>query len=133
MHEAIKILIADDSEVIRTRLIDILSKIEGIVVIGEAVTLEEVFIVVENMKPDILILDIRMADGDGILALENIKKGENPPMVAMFTNYPYLQYRKKCFDLGADFYFYKALEFQKLIALLNKLVKSSSKRLDLNS
>lgn len=125
MHELMRILIADDSEILRIRLIDILSEIEGVEVVGQAETVDEVLKAVENLKPDVLILDIQMSDDNGITALEIIKKRENPPIVIMFTNYPYLQYRKKCLDLGADFFFYKAVEFSKLINLINKLVESS--------
>ena len=56
--------------------------------------------------------------------LASLKKGKNPPLVIIFTNYPYLQYRKKCLDVGADFFFYKATEFERLADLLKQLDRS---------
>jgi len=117
-----RIFIADDSEVLRTRLVEILSEIEGVEIIGEAVTANEAIKAVKNLKPDVVILDIRMPGGNGIEALETVKMEKKPPLVIMFTNYPYLQYRKRCLDAGADYFFFKSTEFEKLLELLKKIV-----------
>ncbi len=117
-----RILIADDSEVLRSRLVEILSEIEGVEIIGEAVTANETIKAVKNLKPDVVILDIRMPGGNGIEALEAVKMEEKSPLVIMFTNYPYLQYRKRCLDAGADYFFFKSTEFEKLIELLKEIV-----------
>ena len=119
-----RLFIADDSEILRTRLIDMLSEIEGIKVVGEASDSKEAVERVEALKPDVVILDIRMPGGDGIVALETMKKNrKGQPKVIVFTGYPYLQYRKRCMDAGADFFFYKALEFEQLIELIRDLAQ----------
>lgn len=60
---------------------------------------------------------------DGISALNIIKKELNiDPIVIMFTNYPYLQYRKKCLEAGADYFFFKSTEFENLIELMRNMV-----------
>lgn len=101
-----------------------LTEIKGINVVGEARDSREAVERVEALNPDVVILDIRMPGGDGILALESIKKSrKRQPKVIVFTNYPYLQYRKRCMDAGADFFFYKALEFEKLLDLIRDLAQ----------
>jgi len=40
----------------------------------------------------------------------------------IFTNFPYFQYRKRWLDAGAEFFFYKAAEFEKLIKVLKQLI-----------
>jgi DNA-binding NarL/FixJ family response regulator len=120
-----RLFIADDSEILRSRLCDLLAEIEAVKVVGQAGSAEATIDAVEALKPDIVILDIRLPGSDGILALETIKKGKNPPKVIMFTNYPYLQYRKRCLDSGADFFFYKANEFEELRELLRNLARAS--------
>ena len=117
----VRIFIADDSEVLRSSIMDILTEIEGIVVIGEGGEAEQVIEAVDRLEPDILILDIRMAGGNGIQVLKAMKKKAKPPKIIMFTNYPYLQYRKKCIDEGADYFFYKATEFHEMIQAIKKL------------
>ena len=122
-----RLFIVDDSEALRTRLIEIITEIEGIEVVGHTEDATKVIGFVERLKPDVVILDIQMPKGNGIRALDTIKKREKSPIVIMFTNYPYLQYRKRCMDLGADYFFYKAIEFEGLISLLNDLVRSAQR------
>jgi DNA-binding NarL/FixJ family response regulator len=110
----VKVFIVDDSAVLRERLITILSELKGIEIIGQAKGPLEAQEAIPKLKPDVVILDIRMPGGKGIDVLENIKKGKSPPIVIMFTNYPYPQYRKKYMDAGADFFFDKSTEFDKI-------------------
>jgi DNA-binding NarL/FixJ family response regulator len=116
-----RLLIADDSEILRSRLCELLSEIEGVTIVGQARDCPSCVEAVQYLKPDVVILDVRIPGGDGILALEAIKKAESPPKVIMFTNYPYLQYRKKCLDVGADFFFYKANDFEQLVEVVKGL------------
>jgi DNA-binding NarL/FixJ family response regulator len=119
-----RLFIADDSEILRSRLVDMLNEIEGIDIVGEAKNSREAVEAIKTLNPDVVILDIRMPGGDGILALETIKKANKKyPKVIIFTNYPYLQYRKTCMDAGADYFFYKALEFGKLVELVKDLAQ----------
>ena len=122
-----RFLIADDSDYLRARLVESISEIEGIDIIEQAGSFKEVMEAVENLKPDVVILDIRMPGKNGFLALESIKKRINPPIVIMFTNFPYLQYRKKSMDLGADYFFYKAVEFERLLDLIRDLAKAQDR------
>ncbi len=118
------LFIADDSKVLRDRLSELISEIEGIRIVGEAGDAGEAVAAIKRLSPDVVIIDIRMPGGDGIIALQALKKWDKPPKVIVFTNYPYLQYRKRCLDAGADFFFYKATEYEILIELLKKLAKA---------
>ena len=59
-------------------------------------------------------------------ALEVIKKNKLCSNVIMFTNYPYPQYRRKCMDLGADFFLDKSTDFEKLTEVLKQLIHDNS-------
>jgi len=121
-----RVVIADDSEILRSRLIEMLHEIEGIEVVAEAKDSREAIEAIKMHHPDVVVMDIRMPGNDGIMVIETIKKGKkNKPKIIVFTNYPYLQYRKKCIDAGADFFFYKALEFEKLIGLIKELAQKN--------
>lgn len=119
-----RIFIADDSEILIERLVDILSEIEGIEIVGQEGDAIKIIAAIERLHPDLVILDIQMPGGNGISILETLKKMENPPLVIMFTNYPYLQYRRRCLDAGADFFFYKVTEFEKLVDVIRELAKA---------
>ena len=123
-----RVFIADDSDVLRAQIKEILADIEGIEVVGQARDTPEALESIRKLKPDVVILDIRMPSGDGITVLEPIRKEKIPAKVIIFTNYPYLQLRKKYLDAGADFFFYKAIEFEKLIATLERLIPYFQKR-----
>jgi len=57
--------------------------------------------------------------------LKTIKKGNSAPMTIILTNYPYDQYRKKCMEAGADFFFDKTTEFDRLTELFKKSIQGS--------
>jgi DNA-binding NarL/FixJ family response regulator len=118
-----RLFIADDSELLRERLVDVLSEIEGVEIVGQGEDTVKVIEAVKRLHPDLVILDIRMPGGNGILVLETLKKMENPPLVIMFTNYPFLQYRMRCLEAGADFFFYKSTEIEKLIDVVRESAK----------
>lgn len=123
-----KIFIADDSAIVRERLITMFSEMEGIEVIGTAQRGNEAIECIQELKPDVVILDIRMPGGNGIDVLQSIKK-ENPDlMVIMLTNYPYPQYRKKCMKAGADYFFDKATEFKEVPKILKMMILDSHRK-----
>jgi DNA-binding NarL/FixJ family response regulator len=67
-----------------------------------------------------------MPQGNGIKVLEEIKKNLQSPKVIIFTNYIYPQYRKKYMNAGADFFFNKSTEFEKLIDTVKYLTHNWS-------
>ena len=116
-----RVLIADDSEDIRNGLIKALNGIDGIEIVGEVEDSADAVEAVERLKPDVVILDIRMPQGDGILTLQTIKRGKLSPKTVMYTSFPYPHYRQQCMEAGADFFFDKSTEFKELTDLLKEL------------
>jgi len=117
-----RVLIADDSEILRSRLIEMLSEFKEIDIVGQTGYAQEAIELIRELIPDVVILDIRLPDRNGINVLEMIKKRNISTKVIIFTNYPYFQYRKRCLDAGAEFFFYKAAEFEKLVEALKELI-----------
>ena len=116
-----KIFIADDSAVVRERLIEMLSELPEIEIIGQAQDGLEATNLIKKLNPDVVILDIRMPRENGIDVLQNIKRDKQAPIVIMPTNYSYPQYRKKCMEAGADFFFEKSTEFEKVMEVVKKV------------
>jgi len=113
-----RILIADDSAVVRARLISLLADLRGIEVVGQAEDAIEARNLAEKLRPDVAILDLRMPKGSGADVLSDLKKLNPTPKVIMLTNYPHPENRKKCMDRGADYFFDKSNEFQKVVSVL---------------
>jgi len=116
-----KIFIADDSAVVRERLIEMLSELPEIEIIGQAQDGLEATNLIKKLNPDVVILDIRMPRENGIDVLQNIKRDKQAPIVIMLTNYSYPQYRKKCMEAGADFFFEKSTEFEKVMEVVKRV------------
>jgi DNA-binding NarL/FixJ family response regulator len=115
----LRILIADNSAVIRERLTQMLSELRGIEVVAQAQDGQEATNLARKTKPDVAILDLRMPKGNGVDVLTAIKKFHPAPTVIMLTNYAYPENRKQCIDKGADYFFDKSTEFQKVVSVLN--------------
>jgi len=119
-----KVFIADDSQVMRERLIEMLSELPEIEIVGQAEDGIQATNLIEKLNPDVVILDIRMPKGSGIDVLQKIKKNNPATIVIMLTNYPYPQYQKKCMKAGADYFFDKSTEFEKVTEALKELILS---------
>lgn len=118
-----KILIADDSKILRTRLIRVISKIKEAEIVGEAKTQSQTLRLIVKLRPNVVILDIRLKTGSGIKVLENITKRRIKTEVIVCTNYSYLQYRRRCRELGVKYFLEKATEFEKIPQVLRKIMK----------
>ena len=71
-----------------------------------------------QLRPEVAILDIQMPDGCGLAVLTYIKKESPQTTVIMLTNYPLPLFRKRCLEAGADYFFDKSTEFEKVIEVL---------------
>lgn len=121
----VRVFIADDSMLIMERLKDMLSELPEIEIIGEARDGIGAIKAVRKLNPDVAILDIKMPGVDGIDVLKDIKNNNQYIKVIMLTNYPYPQYRKKCMELGADYFFKKSTEFENVMEALKQLIQKT--------
>lgn len=117
----IKVFIADDSIVLRKRLLAMLRDIPGVEVLGCAEDGLHAIECVRRLKPEYLVLDIQMPCGNGLDVLKNIQHDVGGPRVIVFTNFPYPQYRKRALNFGAEHFFDKTTEFEKLRDLFGQL------------
>jgi len=124
-EKAVRVVIADDSCVIRCRLARKLSKLPGIVVARESDDVQSTLEAIRSVRPAVVILDIQMPGGSGIDVLERVKKEHGDIVVIMLTNYPLAPLRKRCMELGADYFFDKSSEFDKVSDVLKQLSASS--------
>jgi len=124
-----KVLIADDSHIVRERLVSLLSDLPGVDIVAEAQTAFEAIQSIRRLKPAVVILDISMPGGSGIQVLETIRKEKPVPLIIMLTNFTHEPYRQRCFKLGADYFFDKSTEFEKVKDVLeNRVPPVTAKR-----
>ena len=116
-----KVLIVDDSEIVRERLKAMLLEVPQVETISQAKDQQEATELLRDLNPEVMVLDIQMPGGSGIDLLRKAKKEPRPPLLIVLTNLSYLQYRKKCMDTGADFFFDKSTEFDKVAQVIKKV------------
>ena len=121
----IKVFIADDSLIVREHLVTMLDELVGIEIVGQAENVAESISAIRQLRPDVVILDIRMPGGSGLDVLQTIKQDAVAPIVIILTNYPYPAYRQKCLQVGADFFLDKSTEFDQIPALFEQFKRGS--------
>lgn len=113
-----KVLLIDDSTVVRSRLVRLLEDLGGIDV-EEAEDAPDGLACARRGRPDAVILDIRLRTGSGLEVLRELKREPSPPLVIMLTNHPSEHHRRWCEQHGADFFFDKTSEFEKVLDVLS--------------
>lgn len=116
-----RVLIADDSKPVRERLVSTLSEIDDVNIVGQAENTIEAKILIKELNPDLLVLDIRMPGGTGMDIIEDIKKFNPKIKIIILTNYHFPQYKEKCLSTGADYFFSKSGEYEKMLDVIEEL------------
>jgi DNA-binding NarL/FixJ family response regulator len=124
-----RVLIVDDSKIVSDRLQQILINIADVEIVGQANNGQDAIASISESKPDVVILDIRLPGLSGIDVLKDIRAKKLPIRVIMLTNYPYPQYRKKCEELGADYFFDKVAEIEMIPNVITELAKDKPENL----
>jgi DNA-binding NarL/FixJ family response regulator len=123
----LKIFIAEDSTLVCQRLVDMFSELEepgAVELIGRAGSAQEAIEAIRRLKPDLAILDICLAEGSGIQVLEAVKSNGPAPVIIMLTAFPYPQYRTRCLEAKADYFFDKLTEFDQVVEVVAALCKT---------
>ncbi|HEY8187171.1 MAG TPA: response regulator transcription factor [Pyrinomonadaceae bacterium] len=116
-----KVFIADDSHLFRSQLIEMISEVQGVEIVGQAGNVQEALEAITAQLPDVVTLDVNILGGSGIDVLMKIKKEDLAPVVIMLTNQSSLPYRKKCRQAGADFFIDKAIEISEVRQIIEEL------------
>jgi DNA-binding NarL/FixJ family response regulator len=111
----IKLLIADDHEVVRLGLKSLVANTE-IRIVAEAATGSEAVRLTHKHEPDVVLMDVRMPDGDGLTALGRIKLDWPNMPVLMFSAYDNPTYVARAVALGAAGYVLKSTPRDALLA-----------------
>jgi DNA-binding NarL/FixJ family response regulator len=83
----IRVLVADDQALVREGLVTLLGLVDGIEVVGAAADGEEAVRLVENLRPDVVLMDLRMPRMDGVEATRRALAAKRPPRVLVLTTY----------------------------------------------
>ncbi|MBT8379620.1 MAG: response regulator transcription factor [Ignavibacteria bacterium] len=120
----LRVVIVDDSNLVRERLVKMLGAVPNLEIVGEAANSQDALEVFRDQKPHVVIVDIKIPGENGIEVLKKIKKINQAVIVIIITNYPFTQYRTKCLENGADYFFDKSNEYSEVIRTIENMVNS---------
>jgi DNA-binding NarL/FixJ family response regulator len=118
----LRIIIADDSLMLRQRLVSMLSEVAGVEVVGEVQGAAETLAAIRACHPDVLTLDIQMFGSNGLDVLRQIKREPGAPVVLLLTNQVSPPYRRTCLAAGADFFLDKATESMRVLEIVQQQI-----------
>ncbi|MDJ0392687.1 response regulator transcription factor [Rhodococcus sp. G-MC3] len=102
MAGMIDVLLVDDDALVRSGLSMILRSDSGIRVVGEAADGEKAIESVRKLRPDVVLMDIRMPVMDGLAATEVVRAVLNAPAVIVLTTFDTDEYLLRALRLGAN-------------------------------
>lgn len=119
----LKMIIADDEYLVRDSLMNIIPwNNYGIEVIAGAVNGQETYDMCMNLKPDILLTDIRMPIMDGLEVAMKLKEEGSPAKVLLISGIQDFSYAKTALDVDAEGYILKPIKLDELEATIHKIV-----------
>lgn len=119
----IKVMIADDQDIVREGLNMILSLHEEIEVVGEASNGEELLAKIERKTPEVVLMDIRMPIMNGIEATKHIKEKYPGIKIVILTTFNEDQYIFEGLQYGADGYLLKDSGSKDLLEAIKSAVR----------
>ena len=117
-----RILIADDSPLILERLQEMLSDFKGAEIVAALKNGKDSLEFIRNLDPDLVILDINMPILTGLQVLESVKKESHKAIFIILTFYASKYFREKAISLGADYFFSKVDDFEKVSTVVGSLL-----------
>ncbi len=119
-----RVLVVDDSAVVRGRLAALLREICTDAIVAEARDGEEALALVRTVAPDLVILDLQLPGRGGLEILVSLKQLPEPPRVLILTNHATDPHRREGLARGADYFFDKSMEFERVAQVLSELPRT---------
>ncbi|WP_324715664.1 response regulator transcription factor [Carboxydochorda subterranea] len=122
----VRILVADDHEVVRIGLRSLLERIPEFAVVGEADTGSRAVELTDSLQPDVVVMDIRMPELNGVEACRRIKERHPGVKVIMLTSYPDDEAVFGAVMAGASGYVLKEVNSMDLVDAIRTVARGES-------
>lgn len=119
---SVRVLVVDDQELVREGLAMLLERASGVEVVGSAADGHEALAFTQSLRPDIVLMDLRMPRMDGIEATRRIVEAHPDVAVLALTTYPDDRSLFAALRAGARGYLTKDATVEEIVAALNTVV-----------
>jgi two-component system response regulator DevR len=122
----LRVLLVDDHEVVRKGLASLLKATDDIVVAGEAGTVRDAIEAADRTRPDVVVMDVRLADGSGIEATREIRARRPQTQVIMLTSFADDEALFSSIMAGASGYVLKQVKSGELVRAIRTVGRGES-------
>jgi DNA-binding NarL/FixJ family response regulator len=117
----VKVLIVEDALIFRERLVALIADLRNVAIVGLAGDGFQAQALFRQHRPDAVVLDIQLPGIGGMDLLVQFKREHPTCVVIVLTTYAFKEFRERCTALGADHFFDKSAEFERVIEVLGTL------------
>ena len=114
----VRVMLVDDHRIVREGLAYMLGGVVGIELVGEAGSGAELLATVDQINPDVVLLDVHMPEMSGLEALERLGREHPDVKVIMLTMHDRAAYVQQALRLGASGYLLKSTGLEELVRAL---------------
>jgi DNA-binding NarL/FixJ family response regulator len=118
-----KVFVVEDSPAVRERLLELVGEVEDTEIVGEASTFDQAVAGITRTRPDVAILDIKLADdrGTGIDVLNQVRPVLPAMKTIVMSNFATPQHMKASADAGAEYFLDKSSDFERIPEILERI------------
>ena len=121
METRTRIYVVDDSPAIRARLMEMLGRMDGVSVVGEAASASEAILGILRTHPDSVLLDLHLMGRTGIDVMRAVLPQAPETVFVVLTNLAEPQYRRACEKAGAAYFLDKSADFDRVPAVIAEI------------
>ena len=114
----VKVLIVEDSPIVRERLAGLIAGVRNVAIVGQTGDGFQAQALFRQHRPDAVVLDIQVPGINGMDLLAQFKREHPACVVMVLTTYAFKEFRQRCVALGADYFFDKSSEFERVTEVL---------------
>lgn len=121
MNTPLRVFVIEDSPILMERIAEAIADQPSLILVGTADSERDALSKIRILKPEALVVDIKLREGNGLNVLAQLKWGEGDdakPKIVVFTNYPRQEYLRNSKQLGADYFLDKSTQFSDLPKVL---------------
>ena len=122
----ITVLLVDDHPVVRDGLRRLQELAPEIRIVGEAATLQSALDASQRLRPDVILMDVRLPDGDGIQACRQIKSRLPATRILFLTSYAHNRFVLAAMEAGADGYLLKESDAQRIVDAIRSVLNGGT-------
>lgn len=108
------VYVVEDAPLVRERLIEMLDATPGTQVVGAAARADDAILGILDRQPDVVVLDLRLAQGNGLDVLRAVHPAAPEIVFYMLSSFSTEPYRQLAARLGAQAFFDKATDFERM-------------------